>query len=124
LNGLKEYGYSGIYDSSKVHHLLKGIKTTVLDVFKAQVMAIPTLCYDFPATVELYSSLIKQMKVDNPQLIVSEVSYARKSGGGREGGKRSSSKISNNSNGDVADRFLDKHEYHNLTPEQKKQPPS
>jgi hypothetical protein len=32
LNGLKDYGYAGIYDSSKVHHLLKGIKTTELDV--------------------------------------------------------------------------------------------
>jgi hypothetical protein len=27
--------------------------------------------------------------------------------------------MSNNSNSDVADRFLDKHEYHTLTPEQK-----
>jgi hypothetical protein len=28
LNGLKDYGYEGIDDSSKVRHLLKGIKTT------------------------------------------------------------------------------------------------
>jgi hypothetical protein len=28
LNGLKYYGYAGIDDSSKVHHLLKGIKTS------------------------------------------------------------------------------------------------
>jgi hypothetical protein len=28
LNGLKDYGYAHIDDSSKVHHLLKGIKTT------------------------------------------------------------------------------------------------
>jgi hypothetical protein len=28
LNGLKDYGYAGIDDSSKFHHLLKGIKTT------------------------------------------------------------------------------------------------
>jgi hypothetical protein len=28
LNGLKDYGYAGIDDSSKVRHLLKGIKTT------------------------------------------------------------------------------------------------
>jgi hypothetical protein len=53
LNGLKEYGYSGIDDSSKVRHLLKGIKTTELDVCKDQVMASPTLHDDFPATVEL-----------------------------------------------------------------------
>jgi hypothetical protein len=34
LNGLKDYGYAGIDDSSKVRHLLKGIKITELDVFK------------------------------------------------------------------------------------------
>jgi hypothetical protein len=64
------------------------------------------------------------MKADNLQLNVSEVSYARKSGGGKGGEKRSSSGISNNSNGDVADRLFDKHEYHTMNPEQKKQPPS
>jgi hypothetical protein len=35
LNGLKDYGYAGIDDSSKVRHLLKGIKTSELDVCKA-----------------------------------------------------------------------------------------
>jgi hypothetical protein len=119
LNGLKEYGYSGIDDSSKVRHLLKGIKTTELDVCKAQVMASPTLRDDLPATVELYSTFIKQMKAENPQLNISEVTYARQSGGGKGGGKRGSSGISNNSNGDVADRLFEKHEYHTLTPEQK-----
>jgi hypothetical protein len=28
LNGLKDYGYAGIADYSKVHHLLKVMKTT------------------------------------------------------------------------------------------------
>jgi hypothetical protein len=28
LDGLTDYGNAGIYDSSKVRHLLKGIKTT------------------------------------------------------------------------------------------------
>jgi hypothetical protein len=62
------------------------------------------------------------MKAENPQMNVSEVTYARKSGGGnggKGGGKRGSSGMSSNSNGDVADRFFDKHEYHTLTPEQK-----
>jgi hypothetical protein len=112
LNGLKEYGYSGIDDSSKARHLLKGIKTTELDVCKAQVMASPNLRDDFPATVELYSTFIKQMKAENPQLNVSGVSYTRKSGGGKGGGKRGSSGMSNNSNSDVADRFFDKNNYH------------
>jgi hypothetical protein len=63
LNGLKYYGYAGIDDSSKVRHLLKGIKTTELDVCKMQVMASPSLRDDFTATVELYSNFIKQRRM-------------------------------------------------------------
>jgi hypothetical protein len=51
LNGLKDYGYAGIDDSSKVRHFLKGIRTTELDVCKTQVMAIPTFLDDFASTV-------------------------------------------------------------------------
>jgi hypothetical protein len=32
FNGVKDYGYAGIDDSSKVSHFLKGINTTELDV--------------------------------------------------------------------------------------------
>jgi hypothetical protein len=53
LNGLKDYGYTRIDDSSKVLHLLKGIKTIELDVCKTQVMAIPSLRDDCASTVEL-----------------------------------------------------------------------
>jgi hypothetical protein len=77
LNGLKDYGYAGIDDSSKVCHLLKGIKTTELDICKAQVMDSPSLRDDFAATVELYSTFIKKLKAENPQLNASEVSFAR-----------------------------------------------
>jgi hypothetical protein len=58
LYGFEDYGYAGIDDSSKVRHLLKGIKTTELDVFKTQVMASPSLHDDFAAIVELYSTFI------------------------------------------------------------------
>jgi hypothetical protein len=108
---LKYYGYAGIDDSSKVRHLLKVIKTTELDVCKTQVMASPSLLDDFAATVELYSTFIKQMKAENPQLNVSEVSFARGNAGGDSLGKRSSTGISNVSNAAVYDRFFEKHEY-------------
>jgi hypothetical protein len=78
---LKDYGYAVIDDSSKVYHLLKGIKTTELDVCKTQVMASTSLRDDFASTVKLYSTFIKQMKAENPQLNVSEVSFARGKGG-------------------------------------------
>jgi hypothetical protein len=119
LNGLKDYGYAGIDDSSKVCHFLKGIKTMKLDVCKIQVMDIPTLRHEFAWTVEFYSTFTKQMKDDNPQLNVSEVSFASGKGGKNLFGKRCSSGISNVSNAAVDGRFFDKHEYHALTPEQK-----
>jgi hypothetical protein len=90
---LKDYGYASIDDSSKVLHLLKQIKMMEVDVCKTQVMASPTLRDDFAATVELYSTFIKQMKAENPQLNVSEVSFARGKGGKNSYGKRVSSGI-------------------------------
>jgi hypothetical protein len=119
LNGMKDYGYAGIDDSSKVRHLLKGIKTSELDVCKAQVMASPSLRDDFAATVALYSTFIKQWKAENPQLNVSEVSFARGKAGKNPYGKRQSNGISNVSNDNVDDRFFDKSEYNALTPDQK-----
>jgi hypothetical protein len=118
INGLKDYGYAGIDDSSNFRHLLKGIKTTELDVCKMQVMASPSLCDDFTATVELYSTFIKKMKVENPQLNVSEVSFAHVKAGKNSYGKRRSTGISNVSNAAVDDRFFEKHEYNALTPDQ------
>jgi hypothetical protein len=90
---LKNFGYAGIDDSSKVHHLLKGIKTTELDVCKMQVMASPSLRDDFSAMAELNSTFIKHMKAENPQLNVSEVSFARGKAGKNSFGKRNSSGI-------------------------------
>jgi hypothetical protein len=110
INGLKDYGYAGIDDSSKVRHFLKGIKTTELDVCKMQVMASPYLRDDFASTVELYSTFIKQMKAENPHINVSEVNFARGKGGNNSFGKRGSAGISNVSNAAVDDRFFEKHE--------------
>jgi hypothetical protein len=83
LNGFKDYGYAVIDDSYNVRHLRKGIKTTKLDVCKTQVVANPSLRDDFASTVELYSTFIKQMKAENPQCNVSEVSFARGKAGGQ-----------------------------------------
>jgi hypothetical protein len=116
---LKDYGYAGIDDSSKVRHLLKGIKTTELDVCKTYVMASPSLSDDFAATVELYSTFIKQMKAEKPQLNFSEVRFSRGKAGKNSFGKRNSSGISNVSNAAVDDRLFEKHEYNALTPDHK-----
>jgi hypothetical protein len=82
-------------------------------------MASPSLRDDFAATVELYSTFIKQLKAENPQLNVSEVSFARGKSGKNSYRKRNSTGISNVSNAAVDDRFFEKHEYNDLTPDQK-----
>jgi hypothetical protein len=114
---LKYYGYAGIDEASKVRHLLKGVKTTELDVCKTQVMASPSLRDNFAATVELYCTFIKKIKVENPQLNVSEVSFARGKAGKNSYGKRHSTGISNVSNATVDARFFEKHAYYSLTPD-------
>jgi hypothetical protein len=82
-------------------------------------MASPYLRDNFAATVELYSTFIKQMKAENPQLNVSEVSFARGKAGKNSHGKHHSTGISNVSNDAVDDRFFEKHEYNALNPDQK-----
>jgi hypothetical protein len=79
-------------------------------------MASPYLSDDFAATAELYSTFIKQMKAENPQCNVSEVSFARGKAGKNSYGKRHSTGISNAA---VDDRFFEKHEYNSLTPDKK-----
>jgi hypothetical protein len=81
-------------------------------------MASSSLYDNFASTVELYSTLSKQKKAENPQLNVSEVSFARGKAGKNSYGKRHSTGISNVSNVAVDDRFFEKHEQNALTPDQ------
>jgi hypothetical protein len=106
---LKDYGYAGIDDSSKVYHLLKGNKEMELDVCKTQVMTSPNLCDYVADNVELYSTFIKKMKAENPPWNVSEVGFAHGKGGKNSFGKGGSSEISNVSNTAVDDLFFEKH---------------
>jgi FMN-dependent NADH-azoreductase len=81
-------------------------------------MSSPSLCDDFAATVELYSTFINKWKAENPQLHVSEVSFARGKVGNSSYGKHHSTGISNVSIAAGDDRFFEKHEYNDITPDQ------
>jgi hypothetical protein len=72
-------------------------------------MASPSMSDGFAATVELYSTFIKQIKAENPQLNVSEVSFAHGKAGKNSFGKHNSTGISKVSNSAVDDRFFEKH---------------
>jgi len=60
LEGLKQYGYSGIDARSKVRYLIDGIKTKDYDTVKAMIMASADLRKDFDACVNLFQDFIKQ----------------------------------------------------------------
>ena len=60
LNGLKQHGYSGIDERSKVRHLTNGIKTKALDSVKTQILSSAALRNDFSACVNLFQDFIEQ----------------------------------------------------------------
>jgi NADPH-dependent 7-cyano-7-deazaguanine reductase QueF len=63
LNGLTDYGYSGIDNGTKVRKLMAGIKTDALVTVKAAVLASPALRTNYPDVVTLYVDFIKQQKI-------------------------------------------------------------
>ena len=58
LTDLKDHGYIGIDERSKVRHLMAGIKTDHLDAVKTQIISSITLRSDFAACVTLYKDFI------------------------------------------------------------------
>jgi hypothetical protein len=110
LEGLVEFGYSGIDERSKVRYLISGIKTTALDSVKTNVMASAVLRNDFHATAGLYKDFIDQMKTTQPD---KDVTIAAVTG---EGGGRFSKVKPDMS---IEDRYYGTKEYSGLTPEQK-----
>jgi hypothetical protein len=72
LNGLTDYGYSGIDNGTKVRTLMGGIKTDDLDTVKAAVMTSPALRTNYPHVVTLYGDFIKQQKIESSSINVSD----------------------------------------------------
>ena len=60
LEGLKQHGYAGIDERSKVRHLLAGIKTNALDSVKTRIYSDEKLRQDFEACVNLFQDFIEQ----------------------------------------------------------------
>ena len=83
---LKEYGYSGIDKSSKVHHLLLGIKIITLDAIKTQIIVSYTLRSNFDFCVTLYTDFISQARTNSADqtLLIAGISDAIPQGGGKK----------------------------------------
>jgi hypothetical protein len=62
LQGLVQYGHTGIDPRSKVRYLIARIKTPTLDTVKTRIMSEASLRNDFDAAAGLYKDFIDQMK--------------------------------------------------------------
>ena len=119
LDNLREHGYAGIDERSKVRHLLNGIKTDRLDSVKTRIMSDQVLRNSFDDCVTLFKDFITQSTsiMKNPTL---EISALKTEGPTNppntskpNSGKRPHETVV------VEDRYFTKAEYQKLTPEQK-----
>jgi hypothetical protein len=78
LNGLTNYGYSGIDNGTKVRKLMVGINTEALDNVKAAVLASPALRTKYPDVATIYGDLIKQQKSESASMNVSDAYITRR----------------------------------------------
>jgi hypothetical protein len=81
LNGLTDYGYSGIDNGTKVRNLMAGIKTDALDTVKASVLASPALRTNYPDVATLYGDFIKQQKIESASMNASDAHITRRHNG-------------------------------------------
>ena len=110
LEGLVSHGYAGIDKRSKMRYILNGIKTNVLDSVKTQILSNLDLRNDYARCIVLFKDYLAQTKADkNPELNISVVNSQQ------EGTERDPEKHK------VEDQYYTMKEYHNLTPDQKKE---
>jgi hypothetical protein len=77
LNGLTDYGYSGIDNGTKIRKRMADINTDALDTVKAAVLESPALRTNYPDVVPLYGYLIKQHKIESESMNVSDAHITR-----------------------------------------------
>ena len=73
LEGLAEHCYTDIYEHSKVHYLLDGIKTDDLNMIKGQILPTAALRNDFDACATLFRDYLLQVKADK---VTKQVTFA------------------------------------------------
>jgi hypothetical protein len=102
LDGLKEHGFSGMDEATRVRKFVAGIKTDKLDAIRAAVLANPTLSFD--RVTRLYRDHVALTQSMNPTPMEHRhVSEVRVSGSQTE----------------VEDRYYTSDEYRRLSAEQK-----
>jgi hypothetical protein len=116
INGLTDYGYSGIVNGTKVRKLMTGINTEALYTVKAAVLTSPALRTNYPDAVTLYGDFIKQQKIESAIMNVSDAHITRRHNGPAS---VAGSDYEASYDGVVEDRFYSHAEYRTLSPDQK-----
>ena len=62
LEGLKEFGYTGIDERSKVRHFVDSIKTKAFDSVKTQIMSNPAMRQDFDSCTNVHYSRTSSLR--------------------------------------------------------------
>ena len=115
LDNLKEHGYAGIDERSKVRHLLNGIKTDRLDSVKTRIMSDQTLRNSFDDCVILFKDFIAQASsMKNPTLEIAAFKTNPQQGDTNRVTKNKRQLETN-----VEDRYYTKIEYQKLSADQK-----
>jgi hypothetical protein len=109
LEGLKEHGYVGIDERSKVRHLVAGIKVASMDAVKSRILSDEKLRSDFDACVNLYQDFLKQSNATMREVTIAMVQMEKKKG----------TKDQLNPNMTVEDRYYKCKEYNALSAQQK-----
>ena len=73
LDDLKDFGYSGIDERSKVRKFCDSIKTKALDTIKGQIMASAELRTDFDRCTTLFKDFLAQDKLNGVERQISAV---------------------------------------------------
>ena len=73
LEDLKEFGYNGIDERSKVRKFVDSIKTKLLDTIKGQIMASAELRTDFDKCTTLFKDFLAQDKINGVERLVAKV---------------------------------------------------
>lgn len=117
LDNLREHGYSGIDERSKVRHLLNGVKTDKLDSVKTRIMSDQALRNNFDDCVTLFKDFIAQSSnMKNPTL---EISAFKTETHNDQVRGRKPNPPKRQTEAKVEDRYYTKAEYSKLTAEQK-----
>ena len=109
LEGLKEYGYQGIDDGTKVRLFLEGITAPELEVVKTRILSDAALSMDFEACSILFKDFLKQKRAAQrpPTRMIAQVTAKKRKAD------------SNNSDDAVEDRYYRGKEYQQLSSAQK-----